>query len=280
MQFAGPGRAVFLGFGAASNVAGLFSFQRGVGVTQMLDVHTLMSPDGEPLANIEQPIANNNGEVAFTARLPDLNPFVIERGLFTSDPVGNLSEMLRVGDVLPNHTESIEGIFVKAFNAAGQAVMAVELDSTDRALVRYDPVSGPTVIADQFALTPDGVGRFDSFHQIDLNERGQVAFLAETNDFGDPVGLYFFDPDFGVMELLEVGDALLGSIVSNITFDEATASPIYDERRGLNERGQVAFHFELEDQRSGIGVFTVPEPTTTAALVIVALLHGATRRPR
>ena len=95
----------------------------------------------------------------------------------------------------------------------------------------------------------------------------------------DPEGLYFFDPDFGLIELIEHGDPLLGSTIDDISFDASTGATVIEQRRGLNDLGQVSLRFTLAGGSSALGIFTVPEPAT-ACLLILTLVPCVVRRRR
>ncbi|MAE65161.1 MAG: hypothetical protein CMJ18_12895 [Phycisphaeraceae bacterium] len=279
-QFAGPGRAIFLGasgIGTPAVRSGYFTWERGAGVTQLLDAQNLTGPSGERVTGIGIIHANNLGEVAFTGDVPDVDPLTVEV-LFTADANGNLTERFRVGDTLPGAAQPVDDIAVEGYNDTGQVILTVE-HSIDDALVLYDPTDGATIIAEEGDQTPDGVGRFDEIFQIEMNEHGQVAFLASTTDSATSEGIYFYDRSFGLVELVESGDAMLGGFVDDLTFDVSSGSFDIEQRRGLNDLAQVALRLTLDNGGSALAVFTVPEPAT-AGLTIAGAIFGTGRRNR
>ena len=115
-----------------------------------------------------------------------------------------------------------------------------------------------------------------------LNEAGQVAFIASlidasSNDRG--LGIYVYDAQQGLTQVVQTGDSLLGGRVDSLDFwrHEFVSGT---DRRGINDLGQVAFQFLLDDGRNGIAVWTVPEPNTWPLAIagILALVLIAFRR--
>jgi len=93
-----------------------------------------------------------------------------------------------------------------------------------------------------------------------MNEEGQVAFSASV---GGNRGLFLYDDALGLLQIARVGDRFLGSTIralSSTGWDEPTPSEV-----SFNERGQLAYNFFLADGRSGVAVWSVPEPTAAAA---------------
>lgn len=85
-------------------------------------------------------------------------------------------------------------------------------------------------------------GPFDSFSQqgIGFNNAGDVAFLGilDRGDHG-----IFTGPDPATDRVIRVGDELFGSIVYSLDFVS-----------GLNNRGDIAFTYILENESGGAGV--------------------------
>jgi hypothetical protein len=91
--------------------------------------------------------------------------------------------------------------------------------------------------------------------------------------------LFLFDDDSGVATILRKGDAFLGSTISSLDIGGYLSAPLPDYRSGLNDLGQIAFVFRLEDGRSGIALATVPEPSGAAVCAVsaLALIHRRRR---
>jgi hypothetical protein len=102
-----------------------------------------------------------------------------------------------------------------------------------------------------------------------INDRLDVVFEGVLDN-----GLrgIFAGPDPIADKVIADGDSLFGSTVRQVEF-------LGDG--GMNNRGDVAFHYELADLRVGIAVAkAVPEPTAAALLWIAVLVACRRRRPR
>jgi hypothetical protein len=204
---------------------------------------------------------------------------------------GALTRIAREGQPVPAGDGLLSFMFVPMLNNAGQSAFTATITrnalgtANDTAIYRGD---GGTLkeIAREGNLVPGGNGKFgqlDSFGDtdFDLNDSGQVAFFANlTNTTGgtsDNSGIFFSDDTFGMLPVARKGDPFLGS-----TFIDLRIAPglFGEELGGLNNVGQVAFYFQLADQREGIAVWNanVPEPGSLAVGVIV--LIGTMRRRR
>jgi hypothetical protein len=81
----------------------------------------------------------------------------------------------------------------------------------------------------------------------------------------------------GLLTVARAGDAYLGSTIVGLAFNEG--EPVTHEGSGLNDRGEVAYRFTLEDGRQGIAVSIVPEPSSQT-LVALGCLAMLSRRRR
>ena len=97
-------------------------------------------------------------------------------------------------------------------------------------------------------LAPDGNSVFTSIGgPIHLNNAGQFFFSASLDNAPDST--FFFDNEHGLFQVGQIGAPFLGAAV------------VQQHIGGLNELGQVAYSFRLDDGRRGIAVWSVPEPS-------------------
>ena len=124
-------------------------------------------------------------------------------------------------------------------------------------------------------------GVLSSLSDPALNDLGQLAFVADIDlqDGGstvDQFGLFFYDDLLGLTSVARTGDAFDGSTITDLRFTSGFS--LQDEGSGLNDLGQVAYAYSLADGRSGVAVWTIPEPGV--AMTGLALLSLATLRRR
>lgn len=242
------------------------------------------------------PALNNNGQVAFWGGIRRQNPPPQFSHTLTGIFLGDGDSVLSLAQ---SGQESYDGdgvfsrrgfSYVPALNEAGQIAFMGDVDtslSTD-ARTGYSGVylgeaSGLTQIARTGDLVPDGNGRFSGFsphwssrndvfyHEaLALNEGGQVLFHGTLVDTlaGEASGLFLGDKNSGVVEIARSGDELLGSTIEELNFSPSNGSR-GNGRSGLNNLGQVAYRFALADGRTGIAIWTIPEP---GALVLLAIM--------
>lgn len=106
----------------------------------------------------------------------------------------------------------------------------------------------------------NSTGPFLGFEQPWINGVGQIAFAATLDNHRR--GL-FTGADPVADRVILTGDALFGSTLADLGF-----------YRGFNNRGQVAFVYELSDGRTGIAIATpIPQPVITN--ITVSLPTGA-----
>jgi hypothetical protein len=142
-------------------------------------------------------------------------------------------------------------------NNDGTVAFVARRDDGTRALFRGDG-GRPELIADL-------AGAYADFRTVQINADGHVMFMASLSGGGSDV---FFGPDPLAHRVLATGDALLGSVVTNVGFFE-----------GFNDAGQVALLARLADGSSAIvRAEPVPEPAGPASLL--ALTICALRRYR
>jgi hypothetical protein len=132
-----------------------------------------------------------------------------------------------------------------AINNAGTAVFALQNNSGFSGI--YTGNGGtPTLIA-----STNGTD-FAGFQQnpSDINNHGQVAFLAYLTGGGTEI---LFGTAGNLESVIATGDTLFGSTVTYLAIDNF----------GLNDNGQVAFFYILQNGVSGLAIanaVSVPEP--------------------
>jgi hypothetical protein len=168
-------------------------------------------------------------------------------------------------------------------NDSGQiAFFATLAGATGGADLGYFRSAGPggpiTQIARSNDPAPDGNGVFGlTFVEQDgakrngdawMNDAGQVAFFTNLSltrgGSTDDTGIYFYDDRLGLLQVARTGDALLGARITRVALMDRQGLPAQNDRSGLNDRGQVAYTFVLDDGREGIALWNPPVQTIFA----------------
>lgn len=163
-----------------------------------------------------------------------------------------------------------------AGNRIGSAIFAGDENGLTPILRTGDPLpDGQAGVFSALGNGDDG--------EVALNEEGQIVFLAaiDLQDGGtefDTFGLFFYDPEAGLGTIAVQGQDFDGDTLAAIRFRD-NAGALNDAASGLNDFGQVAFQYSLENGETGIALYNIPEPTT-ATLFAACLAGLATRRPR
>jgi hypothetical protein len=98
------------------------------------------------------------------------------------------------------------------------------------------------------ARTDPNSSFFTSSEHPSVNNRGVVAFFA--NELSGRVGIFVeLSGGASPVAIIETGDTLFGSIVTGLDLG----------RFALNDRDQVAFHYDLRDGRSGVAIFSLKQ---------------------
>ncbi|WP_442484140.1 DUF7453 family protein [Aeoliella sp. SH292] len=249
------------------------------------------APDGDgSFSSFGYPSPNEADQVAFRARLSGTAARGLDEGVFRAGGPSGLVEIVRKGAPTSGDDEMLWEFSTVVLNNAGQVAFEAGLrgDMTGidiPALYRGDGTTSPIEIARAGQASPDGNGTFADFLTLTINDQGQTAFLARMNPpivgLAD-VGLYFHDDELGLLEVARRGDAMLGSTIAYLSFGNDHSYPGDTRRRGLNDQGQLAYAFALEDGRWGIALWSppsvVPEPRTITLLVLGTLAMVARRR--
>ncbi|QEG37116.1 DUF7453 family protein [Bythopirellula goksoeyrii] len=235
------------------------------------------APDGNGTfllfsSSIAPPAINDAGQVAFLSFLDSTSGGTIDdRGIFLGDG-STIVQMVREGESAPNGNGIFSDFQFPSLNNMGQVAFHSDLNDTtgglsdDSGIFRSDGAS-LVQIAREGQPVPKGTGNFLSFTDPAINEAGQMVFYASYSSFGR--GIFFYDDSLGLIPLAQVDDEFLGSTIRQVGFAQ----------KGFNNHGQVAYTFNLADGRSGIALWSIPEPSSVVLLLLGGTLLLHCRRP-
>ncbi|MBW3599553.1 MAG: hypothetical protein KY475_20065, partial [Planctomycetes bacterium] len=245
----------------------------GASTTVIAEAGQMINAAGDTFRDIESatPI-NAAGQVAFIADI-ETGGAAAPRGVFVSDGA-TLIEIARTGQDLGGG-ESLQRIRPHlTHNESGQVTFKAEVrtvaGNSVRALFRGDSAGNLVEIARLEQRVPAGDAIFFfSFtgHPFPLNDEGQVAFSANLlEDDGDRHdAIFFYDDEHGLVEIAREGETLGGAEITRLFFSlppwqlSNTTQP--NNRDGLNNRGEVAFWFQLDNGNEGVAVVDPLAPT-------------------
>jgi len=252
---------------------------RGTGVAPAVEMAAegQIAPDGDgSFVGFYAFALNNNGQIAFRGQVEKADPCCdFYSGLFLTDGT-TLAQIVREGQAAPDGNGVFGELGFDRFpmNQSGQVAFLAQFthtangDDDDHGIFRGNGGALTQIVRDGQA-SPDGNGKF-AFNETDffsfgipkLNDAGQVAFgwtLADTaNGDEDSTGIFLFDDARGLIQVARKGDPLLGSTITDLDLD-------FDDATPLNNRGQIAFAFELDDRRAGIAIWSMPSPPSPQA---------------
>jgi hypothetical protein len=207
------------------------------------------------------PMINNAGQIAVTAKYDVANRI----GAFRVDNSG-----IRL--IAPNNLIGSGGgvaeMSVIGIDDNGQAALWAEFSGGS------DPGSGiylanavshsPIALEDSVTPTPGKFFRSFFSSGAAQNDAGQLVFLAElsnsVNGAAAGRGLYFYDAETGIREIVRTGDLVDGSAITSLSFSGTLNAPFLQSPdrslSGLNNAGQVAFAFTLASGQDKIGLWT------------------------
>ncbi len=233
-------------------------------------------PDGNgQFLRFESPDLNNAGQATFRASItggtsPD--GIYFNDGIYMGNGATDLIEIIRTGYTAPDGNGTIAGLGLPTIDEAGQAAFLASLtgtsggDNDDKGVYLGDGTNVLLQIARTGQSAPHSTDIFVDFGLFaHLNDQGQIVFRASLADTpnGDSVrsGIFFYDERFGLLPVVRQGDALLGSTLTSFSIPRTT-----QKNDSFNNLGQVAYFFELADDRQGFAIWSVPEPSTAAIL--------------
>ena len=205
------------------------------------------------------PGLNDAGDAALILAVDDITTDYI--GLFTHDGA-NLSEITRTGNATFGG-DLLGYLAPPKINGNGTLayVMAAGSNLPRLVLRRGGADVQVTFAGDQ--LPPPIDVTVSSLATFVLNESDQLLFLASVAAGGPPaISLLFYDPVFGLAEVARVGLPFAGGILT--TLEAATPfSPLdtnassKNAQNGLNNLGQIAFRYTLDNGEAGIALARV-----------------------
>ncbi|MGD9632529.1 MAG: choice-of-anchor tandem repeat NxxGxxAF-containing protein [Pirellulales bacterium] len=118
--------------------------------------------------------------------------------------------------------------------------------------------NGPVAVSgNSFTIIADTNGPISSAGIPAINRNGEFAFWATIDGPGGNQGI-FTGPDMVADKVIRTGDMLFGTAVRRVQFS----------RGGFNDRGDIAFRYELLDHVTGIAIArVVPEPSSALLLL-------------
>ncbi len=230
---------------------------------------------------------NDLGQVAFRAELTGtVDEDVDWIGIFRGDGSAQPVQIARGGQGAHDGNGTFFFFGSPALNSSGQTAFLGNLFDTtggstdDEGIFRGDGSAALVQIVRAGQAAPDGNGIFLDFGaDIALNDAGQAAFTAFLTDTSggsaDDLGIYLYDDGLGLLQVAREGDAFLGSMITELFFSPGFSQQ--DEGSGLNNLGQVAYSYRLADGRSGVAIWSIPEPAS-AAWLLAAFGRLARRR--
>lgn len=231
------------------------------------------------------PDMNDAGEVVFPISLDGATG---QEAIFKGSG-GVLTKIARQGEAIPGSVD-VFSVFngYARLNNAGQVGFLARVfhsgspSSNYWALFRYEGNgSNGVLIAREGQVPPNGVGAFASMNsaRFDINESGQIAFLARCDNSAEgDSGIFFYDSATGLIQVARKNQPLLGSTIASFGLefagsgqivgagDDSPTALVRPERSGLNNAGQIAYGFTLADGREGIAIWSptgMPTPTPT-----------------
>jgi hypothetical protein len=284
------GEVAFAASTTGGSTGGIF---RGLGATTVkIARQGDPAPDGAGVfAHLggRTPALNNLGQVAFLGNVdPPLGPRY--EGVFRGSG-GTVTEIVRAGETTSGGERFVSFAHGPVINDRGETAFAAFLEdaanpSENRMAIYRAEESTLIEAMREGALAPDGNGRFLDFGNPELSGRGHLGVMAKLSETSggllDDEGLYFFADAAGLVQVARKGQPMLGSTIASLSFTgglnhvESTG----DDATGINDRGELAFAFQLADGRRGVAVWQVPEPATGAMLAAGLALVGVHRRRR
>ncbi len=245
---------------------------------------------GSKYVDLDKAALADNGATVFMSFIDQPSRL----GLFVAEPGGNHRTVALQGEAAPSGPgvtfASIVGTPV--VNSTAQVLFSANLNDAattgfDRGLFFHDGAELQQLIRTGDTAPGGGPGEFNNvLVDIGLNDNGQAAFTAVLSGAGvgtsNDRALLFVDTDGEIYSVIREGDAFDGGIVESFNFsggvDAGEGLYIGDQYSGLNNAGQVAFSYQLTNNRHGVAVWTVPEPTTATLLAALGLATLAGRR--
>ena len=264
----------------------------GVGTVVQIAREGQDAPDGNGVvsgfgSNIE---LNDSGQASFLSRVTETNG-LMQSAIFVGDVSTGVVQIARTGRAAPQSDGIFWALSPPQLNEMGQVAFYGEIAVATGEYIESEGIflsdaNGNVLkLATTGVAAPDDNGLLASFGNPVLNDAGQVAFTASLFDTAggirDSFGLFMYDQTLGIIQVARVGDALLGSSITELSFNSFNDFYFVDPsagRSGLNQFGQVAYSFRLADGREGVAVWAIPEPRFLVMVPVIFLVVASRRR--
>jgi len=210
----------------------------------------LLTGDGGPLTTIADTndqtfggfgnaAINSSGEITFSASRADGS-----MGVFMATPANEDDRPSATPATIIALTDAQNPLFSDPFASFGDPVINEAGTVADVGFPGFGNLeiftgNGHSVTA----RTDPNSSFFTASEHPSLNDRGAVAFYA--NELGGGQGIFVeLTGGTSPMAVIEAGDRLFGSTVTRLDLG----------RFALNDRGQLAFRYDLQDGRSGVAI--------------------------
>ncbi len=213
---------------------------------------------------ISASLINESGDVAFRSHVDDGDAGTIVRSVFVRSGNGDLREVARSGDILPNgETYYDSGLPDLVLNNQGDAAFTAKDELNNIGIYRSDANAvrrgdlKEIVKYGQRVPAGDAAFNISQNTEFTLNDSRQMAFRVTLNlDAGGTASaLFFYDDVHGLNEIVRVGDELEGSTISEIYFaGNDTHQFLENNGDGLNNKGHVTFSYEIENGSQGVAI--------------------------
>lgn len=203
----------------------------------------------------DRPAINDHGQVVFEGFRPSDGAIGLFRADVAGGPIVTIFDSHKAGDQTSvGHDYSI--------NNSGRVAFTV--------LNQSPPFSGFMAASDGGPVTVFPAGG----DKPSINDSDEIAFLSTYIRNGKLKAGIFMGPDREADRVIGGGDPLFGGTMLGVQQLDSN---------GLNDKGQVAFMYILEDGETGIGVATprsIPEPASVALVACILLSVKRQQRPR
>ena len=260
-----------------SNQKGIFRGSGGA-VTQIVRQND-PAPDGNGQfgSGLSDYVFNDLGQVGFTNTLTGtVGGNNDSRGVFRGSG-GAVTQVVRQGQAAPDGNGTFKSFVFPSMGNTGEIAFTGTLDGTsggssdDKGMFKSDGITTTQIIREGQSV-PNGVGVYTSTpFDAAINDVGQVVFTSQIS-YGFSDGIFVYDDSAGVMEVVRRGQPLLGSTIQNFSFGHISQQG--DERDGFNNKGEVAFGFQLFSGVRGIALWS-PDVGSTPSNPILPGSGGA-----
>jgi hypothetical protein len=245
--------------GGAADDSGVY-LHNGSTLVNLVRENAVVPEGNGRFNNFGHPSLNAASQVAFYAGLRNTSGGEADNSGIYLHNGSTLVNIVRANADAPDGNGQFDFLFApnQILNAAGQIAFSARLANTSGGESDNEGIylhNGQTVvrIARENAAVPDGNGLFSSLTLIDLNNSGQVAFVANLKNTSggtaDDRGIYLAN-GFDILQVVREGQGLAGSTVVGLVQE-------FDAM--LNDSGQLAYFANLANGSQLIARFSIPD---------------------